>query len=227
MLQPKRKISKKELKQDALVASYVKATAWYEQHRRTVSIGVTAVVVAIVAVVVYVRNRADNNEHAQAQLGQIMQYYDNGQYQLAIDGVPERNIPGLRSIVNNYGNSEGGDLARFYLGGALYGLGKYDEAFEEFDTFSAPNDLLESSRLAGMAACREAVNRFDEAARLYERAAGGQGIAVPENLYHAARTYALAGDKEKALDLYTRIKKNHPTSSYAKEADRQIARLSV
>ena len=227
MLQPKKKIRRKELKQDALITTYVKATAWYEEHRRIISIGVTVLVVLVIVSVVYIRNRAENNDRAQEQLAAVVQYYDNGQFQLAIDGLPERNVPGLRSIVDNYGNSEGGQLARFYLAGALYSLGKYEEAYEEFDAFSPPNDLLTMSRLAGMASCREAKGKYEDAARLYERAAGIQGFATAEYLYSAARTHALAGDKEKARDLFERLRKNYPASPYAREADRHIAELAV
>jgi tetratricopeptide (TPR) repeat protein len=200
---------------------------WYEEHKRIVSIGITALVVIVIAAVVYVRNRAGNNENAQVQLGAVMQFYDSGQYQLAIDGLPERNIPGLRSIVDNFGSSDGGELARFYLAGALHALDKYAEAYEQFDRFSAPNDMLKMSRLAGMASCKEAEGKHEEAARLYERAAGFQGVASAECLYNAARAYARAGDKEKALDIFQRLKKNYPTSAYTREADRHIAGLAL
>jgi len=110
MLRPKKKISRKEIKQDTLVTWYAQVTAFYENNKRVIGIAVTAVVVVVIAGLVYSKNRSDNNERALAQLSQVDALYNQGQYQAAIDGVPERNIPGLKSIVDNFGNSRGENL---------------------------------------------------------------------------------------------------------------------
>jgi hypothetical protein len=44
---------------------------------------------------------------------------------------------------------------------------------------------------------------------------------------NAARNYGKAGEKEKAIELYTKLKNNYPTSTFARDADRFIAGLSV
>ena len=229
MLQPKKKISKKELKEDALVTKYAQATAFYEKHKKNISIGITALVVIIIASMVYINNRNANNERALVDLGKVHSYYDNAQYQVAVDGIPAQNIPGLKSIVENYGGTTSGNLAKFYLGDAYFNLGKYDEALQQFKSFSAPDQLLSVSRLSGIAACYEAKGVHDEAADYYEEAATkyNQDVNAAENLNDAARNYALAGKKEKAIELYKRLKAQFPTSSYAREVDRYIAQLSV
>ena len=71
MLRPKKKISRRDLKEDALVSTYVKLTSFYETNKRAISIGVTAVVVAVFAVVIFMKNRSDNNEKAITALGAI------------------------------------------------------------------------------------------------------------------------------------------------------------
>jgi TolA-binding protein len=175
------------------------------------------------------KNRADNNERAMAEIGQVRELFDQGQYQAAIDGVPERNIPGLKSIVDNYGNSKGGDLARFLLASAYYDLGKYDEALAQFEAFSPSDELLATSRYAGIAQCYEGKKNYSEAAGYFEKAGGKypKEVTAAENLNNAARNYALAGNKEKSLELYKRLKKDYPTSQYARDADRFIAELSL
>jgi tetratricopeptide (TPR) repeat protein len=229
MLRPKKKISKRELKEDKLVTWYVNVTTWYEKHKKNISIAITVLVLAIVATVVFVKNRSDNNERAMAQLGDVYALFDNGQYQAAIDGVPERNIPGLKSIVENYGSSPSGELARFYLANAYYHMGRYDEALKHFEDFSASDEMLTVSRYAGIAGCFEAKGAFKEAAENFEKAATkyAKDVNAAENLNNAARNFGLVGDKEKAIELYKRLKKNYPTSVYAREADRFIMQLSV
>lgn len=107
MLRPKKRITKRQLKEDALVSTYVKVTTFYEKHKRQISIGITAIVVVAIVALIYFRNRADSNERAMAQMAAVYAFFDNGQYQIAVDGAPERNIAGLRSIVDNYGGSDG------------------------------------------------------------------------------------------------------------------------
>jgi tetratricopeptide (TPR) repeat protein len=229
MLRPKKKISKRDLKEDALVTTYVKVTSFYDANKRTISIALTALVVAVFAIVIYVKNRADNNEKAITALGAIFETYDAGQFQTAVDGIPEKNIQGLRSIVDNYGNSAAGDLARFYLGSAYIQLGRSDEALKEFEEFSPPDELLAVARLSGIGSCYESKGRFKEAAGSFEKAATQypKDVSAAENLNNAARDYAQAGDRDKAIDLFKRIKKNYPTTAFAREADRFIAQLSV
>ncbi len=229
MLSPKKKITKRELKEDALITSYVKITGFYERNKKNISIAVTVVAVLIIASIIFLKNRADNGERAAVQLGEVFSLYDNGQYQQAIDGVPERNITGLKSIVDNYGSLRAGNYARFYLANAYYHLGKYDLALEQFEDFSPTEDVLAVSRLAGIGSCYEAMGKHKEAAENFEKAATKypQDGNAAENMSSAARNYGQAGEKETAIELYKRVQKNYPASSFARDADRFIAGLEV
>ena len=229
MLRPKKKISRRELKEDALVSTYVRVTTMYEENKRNISIGLTVLVIAVFAAVIFLKNRADNSEKALAALGAIFEMYDTGQYQAAVDGIPEKNIQGLKAIVDNYGNSPSGDLARFYLANAYARLGRYREALQEFEDYGPSGELLSVARLSGIGSCQEALGMFREAASAFEKAATQypKDISAAENLNNAARDYGQAGEKEKAIDIYKRIKKNYPTTAFARDADRFIAQLSV
>ena len=229
MLRPKKKISKRELKQDALVTAYAKFSALYSEKRKQISVAVTTIIIVILAVVVYVNNRTANNEKASAALGNIYPYFDSGQYAIAMDGVPEKNIPGLKSIVENYGGTPSGEIARFYLASCYYHLGTYDEALEHFERLDVKGQLLEVARYSGIACSYEAKGQYAEAAENYERAATAfaNDVSAAENLNHAARNYSLVGEKEKALELYKKLKKNYPTTSFGREAERYISKLSV
>ena len=229
MLRPKKKISKRELKQDALITSYAKLSSLYAERKKQIAPVVTVVVVLILGVVVYQNNRAANNEKASADLGRVFSYFDAGQYELAIDGIPEKNVPGIKNIVENYGGTPAGGMARFYLASAYYCLGMYNEALEQFEDLGGEGQRLTVARLSGMAGCYESKQKYAEAAEYYEKAATtfADDISAAENLNNAARNRALAGDKEKAIELYKKLKKSYPTTSFGREADRFISQLSV
>lgn len=228
MLKAQKKISKRELKQDALLMSVARATSFYETHKKNISIGVGIVLAIIVGSYIYAKNKADNNERAIAALGSIYSYFDAGQYKLAIDGIPERNIMGLKAIVENYGGTQSGEMARLYLAGAYFELGNYDEALKHFEEYSPHDELTAASRLAGIAGCHEAKGQYEQAAEYYEKAALNypKDVAAAERLNAAAANYALAGKKDRALELYKKLKKEYPTSAFGRDADRYIAQLS-
>jgi len=234
MLKPKKSISKKEIKQDALITSYAKVTSFYEANKKYINYAVTAIVVLIIATVIYSNNRKANDEKAATELGKVFSIYDAGssdarQYKVAIDGQPERGIMGLKAIVDNYGSTVSGEFARFYLANAYLNLGNYDEALKQFKSFNGNNDIMNASAKAGMAFCFESKGEFKDAAANYEKAAGtiSDQVEAPDYLNSAALCYGRAGDKERAVTILKRIKKDFPKSSFARDADRYIAQFSA
>jgi tetratricopeptide (TPR) repeat protein len=229
MLQPKKQIYRKELKEDTLITSYVKATSFYEEHKRQISMGIVAVLVIAVVGYFYTKSRSDANETATVQLAKVYSLYDNGQYQIAIDGVRERNIIGLKAIVSEYGGSYSGNLAKLYLANSYYSLGKFADALSMYEDFSADGQLFTVTRYAGIGSCSEALGKSKDAGDAFEKAASkySADVNAAENYSNAARNYAAAGEKEKALEIYKKIKKSYPTSQAAREADRYIARLAA
>jgi tetratricopeptide (TPR) repeat protein len=228
MLKPKKKITKKDLKEDKLVSTYFKTTQFFYQNKRYISWGFTGLVVLVIAGVIYFNNRAANSEKATTALGEILRYYDKGEYQTAISGVPERNIVGLKEIVDNYGGTHSGDLAKYFLASCYYSLGNYDDALKYFDDFGGSYSPLRASAIAGAASCYEAKGDNGKAAEYFERAASktSDPQLSPEYLREAARDYSVSGKKERAIELLKKLKKEYPTSTYAREADRMLAELS-
>jgi len=228
MLKPKKKISKKEIKEDKLVTTYYEATTWYESNKKLVNGIVTGVIVLAIAAFAYSNNVSSNNRKANTELGKILRYYDQGQYDVAINGNLQEGARGLQAIVDDYGSTKAGELARFYLANAYYGQRDYDKAMQNFLDVSFSDDLISSSALAGAGACYEAKGDHEKAASYYEKAAlkHGKAVTAAENLFRAAQNYAAVGNKEKALDLYKKVKKEFPTSSYARDIDRWIAAAS-
>ncbi len=228
MLKAQKKISKRELKQDALITTMGNLTTFYDINKKNIGIAVAGVVVLVLGIWWYAEKQKTDNAQASTELGSVYTYVDNNQHQIAIDGIPERKITGLKTIVDKYGSTDAGNLARFYLANAYFHLGKSDEALEQFDDFKAKDEFLAVSRLAGIAECYEAKGEYEKAAGNYEKASVDypKDVEAAANLNNAANNYMLAGKKDRALDLFKKIKKEYPTSQYAREADRFITRLS-
>jgi TolA-binding protein len=229
MLKPKKKISKKEIKEDKLVTTYFEATTWYETNKKIVNGVLTGIVILAIIVVAYMNNVNSNNAKANTELGKVIPYYDQGKYDLAISGNLQENIRGLQSIVDDYGSTKAGELARFYLANSYFAQNDFDKALNYFKSVSVSDELITASALSGAASCYEAKNEFDQAASLFEKAAFkySKDVNAAENMFDAGRNYLAAGKKEKAAELFKKVKKEYPTSIAAREIDRWIAQASV
>ncbi len=234
MLKPKKKITKKEMKKDALLTAYEQTLFFYEQNKKMIQYALTALVVIVIAFVVYTNNRRTNDEKAAAELGKVFPVFDAGasdvrQYKTAIDGQPERGIMGLKAIVDNYGGTASGEIARFYLATAYLNLGEYDDAIRQFKNFSGSGKLLKAAAQAGLGAGYEAKGEYRLAGASYEQAAatGDVTATIPQYLSAAGRCYGLAGEKEKAVSLFKRLQREYPTSSYARDAERYLVQYTT
>ena len=231
MLKANKKITKKEMQQDALITSYNNFLIFYEVNKKKIFI--VAGVIALVGVLLglYFYKSRISNEEASTALGKIYSYYDQASsdpnsYNVAINGIPERKVEGLKSIVDKYGSTPSGEVARIYLGNAYYATGNVDEAMKMFESFSSSDPTLTAAALAGQGACYESKQNFEQAASMFEKAGGMQTLSGAEYLQSAARCYGLKGDKAKALELCKKIKKDYPKSAQAREIDRYLSQYA-
>lgn len=228
MLKPKKKISKKEIKEDKLVTSYFEATTWYQSNKKILNGVLTGVVVLAVVVVAYLNNVNSNNVKATSELGKITSYYDQGKYDVAINGNLQENVRGLQAIVDDYGSTKAGELATFYLANCYFAQANYDKALQYFLDVDVSDELISVSALSGAAACYEAQGNYEKAASTFEKAAFkyAKDVNAAENIFHAGKNYLVLGNKEKASELFKKIKKDHQTSAIARDIDRWIAEAS-
>ncbi|MEX2115489.1 MAG: tetratricopeptide repeat protein [Bacteroidota bacterium] len=226
MLKPKKKISKREIKEDKLVTTYFQAQSWFEGHRKRLSSVFVTVLIVGIAGWFYYNNRATQNLAATADLGKIIRYYDAGNFEIAINGSPQENMRGLQQIVDEYSGTESGEYATFYLANAYFSVGNYEKALQYYEDADVVDNGLKAAVKAGIAACHEARGNHAEAAAYFEKAAqeDDRKLHTAEHLFHAGNNYILAGNREKADETLKKLKTNFPTSPYAREADRLLVR---
>jgi len=229
MLKPRKRITKKELKQDQLITTYVKATEFFRNNRRVVSGTITGLVIAVIVVIAYLNNRRSDNLKAATELSQVLNLFDGGAYQVAINGDPSRNITGLKSIVDNYGSSETGEQAKIYLADSYYYLGDYDNALKYFKDYDGGDKLLKASADAGIAEVYEIRNDYKKSAEYYDRAASrdSKSFLTPQYLIGAARSYIKIGKKDRAISMLDRVRKDFANSPFASNLDYYMAEAKI
>jgi len=224
MLRARKKITQREIKKDKLVTAYFQSREWLasEQNKRRIYTGLAFLVVLVVAFFFYTNNRKARNEAAESQLSPIISLYESGNYVGALNGDTLANGIGLLSIIDNYGNTESGETAKFYAGNCYFNLRDFDQALKYFEDYSGGNDMIEASCISGIGAVYEAKGDNLKAGEYFEKATkiNKELIINQENLFYAIRAYTQAGNKEAANRLFEALKREYPKSKYIAETKR-------
>ena len=224
---PKTLSKRQELRKDAATTVFVKAQEFFYDNRTLIYSIAVGVVVVILAIVGYAFLQGQRGVQAQEELGGIILVYERGDYRAALDGADT--ALGLLTIIDEYGGSEAGNMARFYAADALFRLGEYDQALEFFQDFDGGDDIVGASALAGEAAIYEIKEDDARAGDLFRRAAllVANELRSPGYLMSAGRAYEKAGQYEDARDAYLLIQDRYPNSAATQGLDFFLGRVNV
>ena len=227
MLEKKKKITKKEIKQDTLVTTYYKVYNFFLEHQAKILIALAAVALIVVSIVIYSNKRSSDNLTAANLLAKVIPLYDAGQYQQAIEGIKAQNIVGLKSIVENYGSTEQGETAKIYLANCYLFLNKIDSAYEMFKDYDGSNPLFKAASLAGQAAYYETKKEYEKAVDAYKDAAkiSKENPLNADYLLKAGINLLRLNKKSEAKTIFELIKKDYKNYPEAREVERYIVQV--
>jgi len=222
MLKPRKKLTKRELKEDKFVTAYLKAQDFLTQNRQKILSGMGIVAVAVIAIFIFSRKQQEKEQNAVVELTKAKTHYFAEDYETA--------LPLLENLVNSYSGIPSGNVGIYYLANTYFLLGRYDDARTRFEEFvnEADGPVLTPAAMAGIAACYEEQGKFTDAAGAYERAAVSysEGYLAPENLLSSARCYTLAGNKDEAKRILSKLLDEYATSSLKNDAETMLAELN-
>ena len=228
MLAKKKKLSKKEIKEDKLVTTFYEAKSFYDENQTKIFSGVAIIIALVLIIVFYTGKIAESNLSASVELTRVINTYNAGLYLQAIAGKAGTQEIGLAKIVDEYGGSEQGELARIYLANAYFYTEQYDKAMEAYDDYSGSDNLMVASALAGKAGCYETQKNYELAAEFYDKAANVSNYVPsnPDYLLNAGINYLKIKNNSDAKSVLNRVKKDYSTSLAAREVDKYLALIN-
>lgn len=227
MLTKKKKLSKKEIKEDKLVEVYYKAYGYFDENKSQVLTYAGVLVVIILAAIWYINHKNQQNNQAGVQLASIMNLYDNGAYLEAIEGQAGTNVIGLKKIVAQYGSTENGETAKIYLANSYNRLGKLDQAFKYYKDYDGSISMYEAAAYAGQGGYYADKKEYNKAADLYIKASrvSSDNVLNANYLLQAGINYLAANDKNEAKNALEKIKKDYDTSPEASQVNQYLAQV--
>jgi len=217
-----KRLTRREMKEDALVTLSFKALDFLKRHRAKFILGAVAVVAVIVAASAVSSSRKKAEEFASKQLLAGMLQQRRANYSGAAAAYED--------VLDRFSGTRSGKLALLYLGHARFELGRYDLAIESYSKYlerEKKDRLTRGQAERGIAACLENQGKFEEAAVRYERVARDldEEDSAPEDLMAAARCLRLAGEKERAAEILQEIVDSYPDFRELDKAKVYLAEL--
>ena len=193
------KMTKRQIKEDALVTAAFRATDVWERHGRVILAAAGGVILVAVLAVFVMRTRAQSEERAQGDLFRAVLAVQQGDY---VTGAPM-----LKELIDNSSGTKAARDALRYLGDASMMQGKPAEAADWYKKFIAKAGGDKNAALAGtwgLAAAQEDAKAFAEAAAAYGDAAKMSGTDNERGraMLAQARCYMRAGQNAKAIEIY-------------------------
>jgi tetratricopeptide (TPR) repeat protein len=220
MAEARRKITKKELKQDKLVTFYYNARNFLSKNGKKVAIAVGSVLGLAIIIGLIINSKFQANKTAGYELYQAQISYDNADFQDTADK--------LKKITETYPGTKNAAEALVQLARAYYQSANYDSAIYYADKFLRKRNepLLTCNAYNLKAASWEQKGEFVSAGKVYEEAGHkySELYIAPIFLTDAARCFNLAGDDKKALELYNEVVEKYPGSEITPRAGELISR---
>jgi len=204
------------------------AEMYFEKNSKIITIVFgTAVVIALLLLATHRFYSVPREAKAKEQIQMAQQYFEKDSFNLAING--DGNYPGFLDIIDNYGSTTAGKLAKYYVGVANLHIGKYQEAIDYLEAFKTKDLLLAPVVKGATGDAYSELGNKDKAVKLYMEAAELNPNAFTSPIYYlkAGNLYELLGNKEKALAAYKVIKEKYAESNEGRTIDKYIARLTA
>lgn len=225
MLKKKKKITKHHIKEDKLITTFNNTLAFVDEYKSKIMLYGSITLVALFLIIFFVNRNIQQNQKAGLELSRMVTIYDNGSYLEAIDGKLGTNLIGLKKIVEDYGSTENGEIAKIYLANSYSFLGKYEEAYKYYKDYDGSIDMYKAASLAGQGDYFASKNDYEKAAELFNKAAMVSELNAlnSEYLLKAGINYLKTGDKDNAKKLFNLIKVDYKTSAVANQVDKYLA----
>ncbi len=200
-----------------------------DRYRNILIGGVGLIVLLVVAGFVYNYFQGAKNLEASATSFNAVYEFEKGNYTQALNGDSLGAFPGFLDVINQYGGTDEGNMAKYYAGLSYLNLGNAAEAVNMLEDVSTGDNGFSVAAKIALASAYEESGDHGAAAKTYESAAHtltDNKDTSPFALFHAAANYEIMVNNDKALSLYKKIKDDYPASTEAGSIDKYIARVS-
>lgn len=212
----------------AVEQALTKSEQFIENNSKRLSTAVTIVLALVAAYYGYQKFVVEPNaSEAASEMFVAEQQFNAGNYEAALNGDGQ-NL-GFNDIIDSYGSTASGNLAYYYAGVSNLRLGKFAEAIELLDKYSAEDEIISAVAKGAIGDAFAQLNQPEEALEYYTKAYNirDNKFTTPIYMTRAAMTCENMGDYAKAVKIYTDLIKRYPNTVEGRDAEKALARAKA
>lgn len=207
-----------------------RAKDFWTRNNRAVTIIGLAIILLGGGYLLYKKMYKEPQENkASEAMFKAEEYFRGDSLQVALngDGI---NV-GFLKVIDKYGSTKAGNLAKFYAGNCYLQMGDFAKASKYLSDFSTDSKPVQTRgyKLLGDAYAEQGKNA--DALSAYKKAAHNfeeDKASASEYLFVAAYfAQRVMNDTKEATDLYNELKTKYPQSQRGIEADKYLAQMGV
>jgi predicted negative regulator of RcsB-dependent stress response len=210
--------------------SFDRVRNFWDRNNKTITIVGLAIILLAGGYLAYKYFIQEPNERrATEAMFKAEEYYRADSLNKALNG-DGLNMGFLR-IIDKYGGTSSGNLARFYAGSILLQQGEFSRAAKQLSEFETDAKQIQARayKLTGDAYAEQGKNK--DALKYYKKAAAHfekDEVASSDYLFTAAYFASrVMKDKEEAIELFKELKKKYSKTEKGFEVDKYLAQLGV
>ena len=222
----KEKETNKELEVGEIVS---KSEQFIENNSKKIIYGIVALAIIIGAVLGIKHGYMEPQEKkAAAAMFKGELYFDRDSFALALNGIGA-DYEGFEAIIDQYGNTDAGNLAKAYAGICYYNMGEPEKALDLLKSFKGKDNMVSPAITGKIGDCYVEMGNTQEGISYFEKAAkeADNDVVSPIYLKKAGLAYESLQQYDKAVQAYTTIKDKYYTSMEASDIDKYITRASA
>jgi tetratricopeptide (TPR) repeat protein len=204
-----------------------KTEQFLENHLNVVIYTIGAIIVVVLGVLgIQKFYMGPRNVEAQEQMYVAQDYFSEDNFELAING--DGVSLGFLDIIDSYGSTKAGKLARYYTGISYLHLGEFESAIDYLKKFKTKDMLVGPMAQSAIGDAYVELGEYNKAISAYNK-----GLSISENEFSTptimiklALAYEANGEQSKALTLLNDLKAKYPNNSEALNVEKNIARLN-
>jgi tetratricopeptide (TPR) repeat protein len=224
----KQSIKQAEQNLGAFEGALTRSEMWFEKNSKKITIVIGVIVVVVLGYFGWVKFiREPNIEKAQNEMFMAERYFEQSEYQKALDG--DEKYAGFLEIVDSYGSTNPGKLAAYYAGLCYLNLGEFEQAIKYLKKYNIKDAFLCVFAAGAIGDAQLELGNLSEAIAQYKKAAtmNPNDVTTPTFLFKLGQCYEMDERFQAALDEYEKIRTNYPNSNESREVEKYIARIKA
>lgn len=220
----KQNVQKDEERLESIESTLGKTEMFIENNKKTITTVVIVLIVVVLALFGVKKYYFEPRENeAQVSMFRAEQLFENDDYATALNG--DGNNFGFIDVINEYGGTKSGNLAKYYAGICYLNTGDYNNAIKYLSEFKGKDQLVKPLAIGAMGDAYMELDNALEAAKCYEKAGkeSKNSFTSPMMLMKAGYAYEMVNDYNKALEMYKIIKAEYPNSNEGFGIEKNIA----